>query len=723
MINFDLNSVNVSNNIEKQPEAKDNSINFLLDEQKDEFEIQAGNKFENEKVSTSNNSEEFDNPPDDKAHNGEFDVSEAAKNFGKGIINPVMTAIKHPVISAFVIAGTIGACVLVPVLTPVLTAGFLGVSAVQTVKGCYNAAQNIKNGKNDEAEKSFETIGEGTAGTLLGAFGVKSAAIAVKEAETLQKLNAVSLNKTQRNSIAMEIENNSFIKNLKETFSIITAKEGRDALISAIKPSSISQRCNDMKNTAAFLKKIKRDSVFMKFKGNEDTLYIHQEAFKKMPEGIRRANMTDEQITQEVQSLYNKVFDELNVPVEQRPKLKIMDKSMFDIPKNNGTSGEEYTTSALGGAYIKDEHTIYFNPQAYKDGIFDMENIIMHEATHCAEALKRAGIPQNKADEIVKKELLSRIKNGESEQIFVSETVLGNGGKGAITMQPPKMSNEMKNDFAIFAQNTLYTKSKELNSALENYLNCVIELDNSSGKYIQTQKMLEPVINELKTIMKYHPEFTKQYTSEEEAMGNLLIYSYAHNNRYNFFTNNKISNVKELTGEALEEAEKSLINHITTTEGNVARDFGITDAKTRYNQYQFSPEEVLAETNGHKFLIKNLNAKLEEMQANGTLSVEDAEYLKLKIKQSEMAINYKTTGLEYQEKYTKMINNPEDKLLQDEVKRLEKLLNSPDLNYHDKVFEILYKSIKMPDRLSFSIPSNSIYELLNNLKANDAKEK
>ena len=624
------------------------------------------------------------------------------------------------------IAGTVASCALVPILTPVLTAGFLGFSTIQIGKGCYDAAKNIQNGENDKAEKSFEAIGEGTTGAFLGIFGVKPAAVAVKESKMLQELNLPSLNKTQRNAISSEVENNSLLQNLKETFSLVTTKEGRETLVSGFKTSSVKQRIADIKNTVIFLKGMKQDYKFVKFEGNDNKLFIHKDTFRKMPEGIRRANMTDEQIVNEVKNLYNNVFDELKVPVEQRPELKIMDETMFDISEQISSQGIEYTTSALGGAYDKEKHVIYFNPQSYRDGIFDMENIIMHEATHCAEALKRAGIPQNRADEVVKNELISRIMNGESEQIFVSETILESGNKGAITMIPPKMSQKMKNDFANFALENLYTKSKELNSSLEDYLTCILKEDFTSEKYLETEKKLMPLINKIKTILKDNPEFLEQYDSINEGIITFLIYSFSHNNRYNFFTNNTLLNadgnilkVQELTGEALKEAEKSLVNNITSTEGNIVRDYGILD--TQYNQYQFSPEEVLAETNSHKFLIKNLKAKLEEMKANGTLSVEDSEYLKLKIEQSEMAIKYKNTGLEYQEKYTRMINNPEDKALADEVKRLEKLLNSPELNYFDKVFEIIYKSVKMPDRLSFTIPQNVIYELLDNLKQNETK--
>ena len=117
--------------------------------------------------------------------------------------------------------------------------------------------------------------------------------------------------------------------------------------------------------------------------------------------------------------------------------------------------------------------------------------------------------------------------------------------------------------------------------------------------------------------MDNNPEFVAQYSSEDEALTMLAKYSASHNFRYKKFTNVKIPmnssggtttylDVPELTGEKLLEAEQSLINHIPTAEGN-ARMQTITNqvfaGDKDFNQYQFSPEEVLAQRNGHQFFI------------------------------------------------------------------------------------------------------------------------
>ena len=60
----------------------------------------------------------------DKSNNNEFDFSEAAKNFGKGAISPVTAAIKHPFLTVGLLAGTVAACSVVPILGPAMLLGF-----------------------------------------------------------------------------------------------------------------------------------------------------------------------------------------------------------------------------------------------------------------------------------------------------------------------------------------------------------------------------------------------------------------------------------------------------------------------------------------------------------------------------------------------------------------------------------------------------------------------
>lgn len=638
----------------------------------------------------------------DKSKNGKFDWSEAGKNFLKGVISPLTAVIKHPIATLGIVAGTVAACSFVPILGPALAIGFGAYSLAQLGKGFYDVAKNCSNGDYDKVEKSFDTVGQGTVGTILSALGIRQSASVAKEAKLMSELGVTSLSEAQKAEIVASAKNAGFYNNLKETLSLFTTKNGLKASFAQFKPDMLKARWNDIKNifTKTKIKKEVREEKVKKHLSHEERIA----QFKKSPEGIRRAALTDEQIEAEVNSLYERVFDELKIPKEQRPKIEI--KSADAIH---------------GGGYNQGLHTIEFNPESYKAGVFEIENVVMHEATHCREALLRASIPQEQVDAIVQKELINRVINGESEQVIKGANLVG-----AEMVEPPKMSAGMKNDFVQFAKDNLYTKDANVGKML---------------KHITTDSDAASLLDKLKMLIKQHPEFAKQYKSESEAINALAEYSLAHNFRYNYFTNvkirsgyeatynpegqivmrNKYLDIGELSPEELAHAKQSLIDNITTIEGNGRTSgfkiFGVSQKE--FNQYQFSPEEVLAQKNGNNFLIDTIQAKMEAMRKAGTLSAEDEAYLTGVIKKAKAVIAYKTKGLEYYKKYTQLLNNPNDKALAETVKALQKELAVLNENIHADEYQILtrvVRTLKLPTHAAVSIPSNAIYEIISALK-------
>lgn len=419
--------------------------------------------------------------------------------------------------------------------------------------------------------------------------------------------------------------------------------------------------------------------------------------FKKTPEGIRRANLTDEQIQQEVNTLYDEAFEKLGVPKEQRPNLKIQK----DAEKR-------------GGCYSKNLHELKFNPESYKAGTFEIEDVIMHEATHCREALLRAGIPQDRVNQIVKEQLIARVMNGESEKVLVK----GNIG-GADMMKPPKMSPQMKKDFVQFAETELYQNGENYDLSLytdllkDNIMNK--KMNKPLTSLTAHEAKLQPILNKLNTLINKNPEFIQQYGSTEESMAALLEYSVSHNVRYNIFTdakvktgpvfNPKIIDVPQLNGEKLAQAEASLVDQIATAEGN-ARNSGINGllGDTRaFNQYQFSPEEVLAQKNGNNFVIEKFTNKISEMKSNGSLTPQEEVRLLKAIDKAMQTIEYKTKGLDYYKQYTQMINNPDNIELAQTVKVLEQELNL----------------LKIPNMATTMAPNAAIYNILAAINNND----
>ena len=644
---------------------------------------------------------------EDKSNNGKFDVSEVGKNFIKGIISPVTAAFEHPIATIGLVAGTIAACSILPVLGPALAIGFGAYSLYQVGKGTYDVVNNYSKGNYDAAEKSFNTVGEGTIGTILSMLGIRQAAKVAQEAKLMSELKTGTLTEAQKTDIATSVKDAGFLNNIKETLSLFTTKNGLKATGHQFKLSVLKERFNDIKRI--IIDKWPRKEKELVVSKKQLNFQEKIRRFKESPEGQRRAAMSDSDIQAELETLYNEAFDRLGIPKEQRPNLKFETKS-----------------AEHGGSYEKDLHRITFNPESYRSGVMDIEDVIMHEATHCKEALIRAGIPQDRVDAIVRNDLLSRLKNGESEQIIKGGSFLG-----ADMIEPPKMSQAMKEDFAQFAIDELYKKDNNLYKIFRDYdLQTSLRKNKSSSfnlaEYQKAEEAAAPILDKLRALMAKHPDFARQYSSEQEAIEALMGYAQSHNFRYQVFTDVKINKnekllIKPTNEEELAHAEQSLADYITTLEGNGRTSglkiFGPSEAE--FNQYQFSPEEVLAQKNGNSYLIEKMTAKMKAMREAGTLSAADEAYLTKIIEKAKIVIEYKTKGLEYYKKYTELINNPNDNALKATVESMEKELaalkekiNADDIEKTTKIIKVL----TMPEHATIDAPAVAIYNLINFLK-------
>ncbi len=649
--------------------------------------------------------DEFTKNSQDASNDGKFTFKEAIKNFGKGIISPVTTIMKHPFMTIGAIASTAAVCSVVPVLTPILAVGFGALSFVQLGKGIYNAAKEYKNGNYDNSEKAFEQIGQGAISSALSVLGLKQAAKVAKEAKVMSNLKVNVLDAEQKAQISKDVTSSSMISALKENLSLIFTKEGRQAVLYQFKPSTLKSRVIDL------VKFVKGKKVPVKKKIEYEKSVDQAEKFRKSPEGIRRAALSDEQIEAEVHKSFDKAFDDLGIPKKLRPKLKI-DKA----------------SEKSGGSYNASNHTIDYNPESYRAGTFEIDDVIMHEATHCKEALLRAGIPQDKVNEIVKNELINRVFNGESEKIILRGSFLGTK-----TMDPPKMNTSLKKDFVRFACENIYKKDNNLVKGLSSYIDEYEAIKSgskyaSSVKFDAAQKEIAPFIGKIKAILDKHPEFTSQFDSYDDALNEMLKYSLSHNVRYNSFANVSVGRINpddlpKLSPELLKKAEQSLVDNITTIEGNgrISGINGLFANNNAFNQYQFSPEEVLAQKNGKTFLIKNLSARMEQLKQSGNLSPEEESFINSMIEKSKLIIEYKTKGLEYYQKYTQLINNPNDENLAQIVKTMESELNAMKSAFSPVEYERVEQFVEImgsPDLATSFVPGN-IFALFGQIKDED----
>ncbi len=354
--------------------------------------------------------------------------------------------------------------------------------------------------------------------------------------------------------------------------------------------------------------------------------------FKKTPEGIRRAKMSDNEITKEVQNTLNEIYEKYQIPKEYQPSLEINSKKK----------------SVFGGEYNPVTHTMDFYTFAYKMGLSDMESILAHEITHCKEALKRASIPQNRVEEVIKNQLLSNIKNGEE---IYTLTHQGSNCMGSFISQI-NIPDDMKNDFMEFAKENLYNKSNDFCSKFTKF--CT----NPEERNSEQLNEIKSLSDKLEKLVENHPEVNFE---------NMLLYSLSHTCRYQLFTNTKIGiglsgklsplKVKEAEGEELKEAEKSLANYMQLVQANMAKRAMPSDSLA-FLQYVATPEEVLAETNGQKFFIEKLYEKQKKMEFDRTLTTEDKTYFELRKKMAELIIKQLNIGSKLYESIKK--SNLED---------------------------------------------------------------
>jgi len=366
--------------------------------------------------------------------------------------------------------------------------------------------------------------------------------------------------------------------------------------------------------------------------------------FTQTAEGKRRTQLSDEEIKTEVQELFDKILSEKGIDKSVAPKIKI-------TPNTN---------LAHGGSYNEDLNVLELNPNSFRAGLFNLEDVTMHEGTHFEEALLRSRLGDDVVAQSVKNKLTSRIFEGEAEEILIGRDFFG-----AKTIKRPKLTEKMKKDFQEFATDNLYTNNYEFRQN-------ILSLASNKGK--AQNEAQEEIMSKITKLIDDNPDFTTQYSSKEEAIEMLLNYSISHNTRFSIMTKKSkidVSHLPKLTPEEEKRALDSLDGFLETMEGNARlggfKLFGNTQEE--FNSYQFSREEVLAQEKGNKFAIEKIKAKVEQMKKDGTLTPQLEAYYSNVINKSQLTIEYKTKGQAWYQKYIQSLNNPDDKALEEAVKK------------------------------------------------------
>ena len=663
----------------------------------------------------------------DASNDGKFTGKEVLKNFGKGLISPIKAIIDHPLLAIGTLAATGLACFAIPALTPILTIGFGALSLFEIGKGTFDAVRNYRKGEYDAAEKSFEKIGTGTIGTLLTAIGLKSSAKVAAEVKQANQLGRM-LTKTEKIAIAKEVQQGSMLSALKENLSMFTTTEGRSALVAGFKPSNIAAQFKQFKSLVKPNKfeqtaeGQRRANMSTRDVEREVTEIVNQ-AFDEMgiPKEARPEIIISDELRYQTVDDANAVISKIIDDKIASSKWSFLDKDKyvkgsykreFFRPGENlremtneeiiariksilsqaddtqkYAADESFLKSLLneqrineGGCYTQKNHKLVFKTGGWRQGKFSTEDIAVHEALHAKMAILRNSLTKEEAAQIIKQELLSRIKFGEPEEIIVGGGFLGNE-----MMSAPKMSSKMRAEYLQFADDVLY-KSDDIAKAIGRRDDILYRMKSlTEGKPIiqsDTQASLtaelataddalKSIMPRLQEMLRNNPEFVVQNGgSEAEALNILLKYTKSHEVRFKFFSNTEIKGVNpiSLTPEQHQQAVESLIGFVETIEGN-SRTGGFTTrifgaSKEQFNQYQFSYEELLARNTAAQFE----KAKLQAMLQDTTLTAEKQAEITARLKQMDFILEYNRVGKQFYELYTKVLNNPDDVALAEELK-------------------------------------------------------
>lgn len=545
----------------------------------------------------------------DKTNNGEFDANVAANNFCKGLLSPITAIIKHPIATIGVVGATALACSVAPILAPATAIVFGAMGIYEFGKSSYNIVKHSASGEYDKAEKDFEGLGQGTINTVLTALGMRQSARVTKEAQLLSETKATKLSVEQISKIKDEVKSLTLFKSFKESLKLYTTKEGRQAFMYQFKKPVIKERLQDLKN------------IIVKKKEQTKETFDIKEEFAKTPEGIKRAKMTTEEISQEVSKLAKESFDQYGIPEELRPKIEIVKKD-----------------ANTGGGYYAQKHTIEINETAYREGAFDLPNTIKHEATHAKEALIRETLTFTKKEQLTKEYLLNKIQTGDNNTVAYASTIVGNA-----TIKPPKMSTGMKTDFAKLAQENIY------------------KIGSNGLDKKQLTKLVEPLIDK-------YPEFISQYQSKEEALDMLTKYAQSHQLRYKIGTTTAINLPADKVAKLGYIDESTAINSfkgiLECLDGNMSYQTvsGNMGLGGDFTQYEFGAEEVLAQLSGNKFEISHLEQELATLRKRPNFDAKQEAYLLSQIESAQKTIKYKSMGQKYYKLFMHYKHNPSPEL-------------------------------------------------------------
>ncbi len=305
------------------------------------------------------------------------------------------------------------------------------------------------------------------------------------------------------------------------------------------------------------------------------------------------------------------------------------------------------------GFYSSVDNSITFYTKGYRDGSDTIEGTILHELYHAKEAVIRSSLPQKERDEIVKTELISRLKEGESRNVF--KQYPSDDDMASAMMAVPFFDNKTRNTISEFAQNNLFSEDWSLYEKMQKYSELLNQKNPDEEELIRAKEDLGGLAEQIEEIASKEKIYKSNPTLLQTIFGlnkkekNKLLFDYMMSMefRYQYFRQKEIKDAPttQKADKYRDIAQKSMSEHIGSTQANYAMNVARQNKKktgdTLYWEYYSSREEVMARINSEKREVETLKIKYANSIGNTPRSELKKIKKQLKEKKAQFQEDYK----------------------------------------------------------------------------------
>ena len=280
------------------------------------------------------------------------------------------------------------------------------------------------------------------------------------------------------------------------------------------------------------------------------------------------------------------------------------------------------------GYYSSYDHSITYYTDGFREGKETIESTILHELYHAREAIVRSALPQEARDEIVKDELLKRLNQGETRNVF--KQYPSNDNMASAMMTAPISDYKTRAALTDFAKNNLFTNDWSLHEKMQKYSELLEQEKPDEAELEKAKADLGGLAEQIEELASKSKVYVENPTIRQTIFGlnkkekNKLLFNYMMSMefRYQYYREKEIKEVPttEKSKEYWNIAKKSINDHIGSTQAtyamNIARQSKKKTGDELYWDYYTSREEVSARIESEKRNVLLLKHKLANAIGN-----------------------------------------------------------------------------------------------------------